>query len=267
VLTWLAPIIIVVVVAAAVTAKLYARKRAPFGGWFSDSSRSAGTLSLIGTVFAVMLAFVILFALQSFQRAREGSSIEAVAVTELNAVASVLPSPANDRLHGGLVCYGRAVVNDEWSTMRGGHSSALVESWVDRLHNDFAAATPREAREEAAYAQWFDEEAQRREGRRERLAEASPFLPMPLWFALGIGASFTLAYMIAQADRREAPVIQAIPIAFVSALVTAGLLVVVFLDRPYTGGHGSIQPTEMSRTLERIDVGSQPPCDARGNPT
>jgi hypothetical protein len=267
VLTWLAPFIIVAVVGASVTAKLFARKRAPFGGWFSDSSRSAGSLSVIGTMFAVMLAFVILFALQSFQRAREGSSVEAVAVTELNAVASVLPPPANDRLHGGLVCYGRAVVNDEWPAMRGGRSSALVESWVDKLHSDFTAANPREAREEAAYAQWFDEEAVRREGRRERLAEASPFLPLPLWIALGIGASFTLAYMIAQADRRETPVIQAIPIAFVSALITAGLLLVVFLDRPYTGGHGSIQATEMSRTLQRIDIGSQPPCDAHGNPT
>lgn len=65
-------------------------------------------------MFAVMLAFVILFSLQSFQRAREGSSMEAVAVTELNSVADVLPSLTSDRLHGGLVCYARAVVNDEW---------------------------------------------------------------------------------------------------------------------------------------------------------
>jgi hypothetical protein len=45
---------------------------APVGGWFSYSSRSAGTSSVIGTMFAVMLAFVILLALQSYQRAREG---------------------------------------------------------------------------------------------------------------------------------------------------------------------------------------------------
>lgn len=71
-LTWLAPIILVVAVTAATTAKLLLRRRAPVGGWFSDSSRSAGTLSVIGTMFAVMLAFVILLALQSYQRAREG---------------------------------------------------------------------------------------------------------------------------------------------------------------------------------------------------
>ncbi len=216
-LTWLAPIIVLAVVAVAVTAKLLVRRHAPEGGWFTDLPRSAGTLSLIGTMFAVMLAFVILFSLQSYQRAREGASVEAVAVTELNAVAGVFGSPTSDRLRGGLVCYGRAVVYDEWPAMEDGRSSALVESWVDRLHDDFAAAVPREARQEAAYAQWFDEVAQRRDGRRERLAEASPFLPMPLWFALGIGATLTLGYMVAQADRREGVVIQAIPIAFVAA--------------------------------------------------
>jgi Protein of unknown function (DUF4239) len=267
VLTWLAPIVTVVVVAAAVTVKLLVRRRAPEGGWFTDLPRSAGTLSVIGTMFAVMLAFVILFSLQSYQHAREGASVEAVAVTELSAVAGIFESPTSESLRGGLVCYGRAVVHDEWPAMEHGNSSPLVESWVDRMHHDFAAAIPREARQEAAYAQWFDEVAQRRDGRRERLAESSPFLPVPLWLALGIGATLTLAYMVAQADRRESAVIQAIPIAFVAALVSAGLLLVIFLDNPYTGGNGSIKPTEMSRTLLRINNGVAAPCDERGNPT
>lgn len=265
-LTWLAPIVVVVVVVVAIAAKLLVRRRAPEGGWFTDFPRSAGSLSLIGTMFAVMLAFVILFSLQSFQRAREGSSMEAVAVTELNSVADVFPPPTSGRLHGGLVCYARAVVNDEWPAMRDGHSSELVESWVDRLHDDFATTVPHEARQEAAYAQWFDQVAQRRDGRRERLAEAAPFLPIPMWFALGMGAVLTLAYMVVQADKRETLVIQAIPIGFVAAIVTAGLLVVVFLENPYTGGNGSIKPTEMSRTLVRIDSGLHVPCDERGNP-
>ena len=266
-LTWLAPIIVLAVVAVAVTAKLLVRRRAPEGGWFTDFPRSAGSLSVISTMFAVMLAFVILFSLQSFQRAHEGATKEAVAVTELSTVASVLPPPTGGRLQGELVCYGRAVIHDEWPAMRDGQSSALVESWVDRLHDDFAAAAPQEALHEAAYAQWFDEIAQRRDGRRERLAEAAPVLPMPLWFALGLGATLTLSYMVVQADKRETMVIQAIPIAFVAAIITAGLLVVVFLDNPYTGGDGSINPTEMNRTLARIDHGVEAPCDERGNPT
>ena len=69
--------------------------------------------------------------------------------------------------------------------------------------------------------------------------------------------------MVAQADRREGAVTQAIPIAFVAALVSAGLLLVVFLDNPYTGRNGSIKPTEMFRTLMRIDNVSQCPATVK----
>jgi Protein of unknown function (DUF4239) len=264
---WVAAVILVVVVSVAITAKLLVRRRAPVGGWFTDSSRSAGTLAVIGTMFSVMLAFVILLSLQSYQRAREGSSIEAIAISELHSVASVFQSPLRDRLHGELVCYGRAVIDDEWPAMRNGRSSDLVQSWIDKLGQDFATAEPRGAREETAYAQWFDEQARRRDGRRERLAEATPFVPFPLWFVLGLGASLTLAYMVAQADRREGLFIQAIPIGFVSALATAGLLIVFSLDHPYTNESGSIAPTEMRQTLTIIDQRIAAPCDERGNPT
>ena len=105
---WVAALVLVLVVTATITIKLLVRRRAPMGGWFTDAPRSAGTLSVIGTMFAVMLAFVILLALQSYQRAREGSSVEAIAVAELHSVAEVFQPHSSDRLQGGLVCYTRA---------------------------------------------------------------------------------------------------------------------------------------------------------------
>ena len=99
---WVTALVLVLVVAAAIAIKLVLRRHAPDGGWFTDSSRSAGTLSLIGTMFAVLLAFLVLFALQSYQRARSGSSVEAIAVTELDSIAEVFHAPLSDHLHGGL---------------------------------------------------------------------------------------------------------------------------------------------------------------------
>ena len=149
---WVAALVLVLVVTAAITIKLLVRRRAPMGGWFTDAPRSAGTLSVIGTMFAVMLAFVILLALQSYQRAREGSSVEAIAVAELHSVAEVFQPPSSDRLQGGLVCYTRAVIADEWPAMRDGRSSELVQSWIDKLGREFATTDPHGARQETAYA-------------------------------------------------------------------------------------------------------------------
>jgi len=157
VLTWIAALVVVVMVTAAISVKLLVRRRAPVGGWFTDSPRSAGSLSVIGTIFAVMLGFVILLALQSYQRAREGSGVEAIAVRELHYVAGVFQAPTSDRLRGGLVCYARAVIEDEWPAMREGRSSERVQSWISELDREFAIADPQGARQEAAYAQWLDE--------------------------------------------------------------------------------------------------------------
>ena len=45
---WLAAVVIAGVAAAAVAAKLLLRRRAPLGGWFTDSSRGAGIRGVLG---------------------------------------------------------------------------------------------------------------------------------------------------------------------------------------------------------------------------
>ena len=218
-------------------------------------------------MFAVLLAFTIFYALQNYQRAHDGSSMEAVAINELHNVADILEGHDGTSLHGDLICYSRAVVFDEWPDMSRGESSATVQHWVDTMVTDFAATDPKDPKQEAAYGQWFDQQAERRDGHRVRVAEAHSSVPLPLWIVLGIGATTILAYMCVQADRRESGVIQAIPIAFVSALVTSALLVVAFLDHPYADWSGSLQPEEMRVTLALIDDGHAAPCNANGDPT
>ena len=265
-LVWIAPLIVVAAVVIAVAARLFVRSRVPERGWFVDSSRSDTYMSVLGTMFAVMLAFVILFSLQSYQHAREGASREAVAVAELHVIAEVLGGESGEILHGQLDCYARSVISDEWPAMRAGSPSEVTQSWVDSMAHDFARANPLGAKQEVAYGQWFDEQALRREGRRARLAEATPSVPLPLWIVLGIGATAIIAYMCAQADRREPKVIQAMPVGMVAALVAAGLVVVFLLDHPYADWSGSIKPAEMQRSLATIEEGHLTPCDAQGNP-
>jgi len=69
--------------------------------------------------------------------------------------------------------------------MRAGVPSQVTQSRVDAMAHDFEAANLAGAKQEVAYAQWFDEQAQRREGCHARLAEATPSVPVPLWIVLG----------------------------------------------------------------------------------
>ncbi len=271
---WLAILIIIAGSTAAIGALYLVRLRAPSGGYFVEIGRASGVFGVLGTAFAVLLAFVILLALQSYGNAKENAGQEAVAVTQLYRTTALLSDPTGAQLRGQLVCYGRAVVHDEWQTMRGGNESRLVQDWIDTMGTTVASLSPRAGREAIAYGHWFDQDAERREGRRGRLAEAQPFVPPLLWLVLGLGAGLVVGYMLMFADPREHFAVQAMMTGAVTAIVVSGLLIVGFLDTPYDDRSGSIRPTEMERTLKLIEQTRAPslaalqiPCDVMGRTT
>jgi hypothetical protein len=62
--------------------------------------------------------------------------------------------------------------------------------------------------------------------------------------------------------------VQASLISAVTIMTIAGLALISFLDHPYRQQAGSLEPTEMHRTLAIIasEGKAPPPCDRRGNP-
>jgi hypothetical protein len=95
---WIAGVTVLAAVAAAVALMLFARRRAPEGGHFSDLDRAAGVFGVVGTSFAVLLAFVIFVAFESYVSAKENAGEEAVAVSELFHTAQLFPSPGREQL-------------------------------------------------------------------------------------------------------------------------------------------------------------------------
>jgi Protein of unknown function (DUF4239) len=260
-------------VAAAVALMLLVRRFAPAGGFFTDSDRAAGVFGVTGTGFAVLLAFVIFLAFSSYDRARDKASVEAVAVSQLFRTAKLFSPDTRRRLHGELICYSRAVVHDEWSTMRDERASPLVDDWLTEIEQTIDGVQLRSDTERVAYSHWFDQMSDRREGRRGRLGEAEPLVPALVWLALILGGALVVAYMCFYADPAERAVVQAMMIGAVTTMVVAGMLVVWFLDRPYENASGSIKPTAMTMTLERMeaesggsDIGAARRCDERGQP-
>lgn len=269
-----AVLVIVAAVAVAVMLMMIVRRRAPVSGFFADSDRAAGVFGVLGTSFAVLLAFVIFLAFESYGNAKEKAGTEAVAVTGLFGTAGLFSPPARDQLRGQLVCYGRSVIADEWRAMRDGHDSPRVNDWLVDLDAAIARLDIRGEKQAAGFGSWLEQSAARREGRRGRLGEAAPFVPPPLWLVLIMGAVLVLGYMCLYADRGEAWPVQAVMIGAVTAIVVSGLLMVRFLDRPYENGSGSIRPVEMVKTLRLIDEAKRQqhlrvavPCDERGRPS
>jgi hypothetical protein len=251
----LAVAIIALAVALAITLMLLVRRfKAPPGGFFTDPDRAAGVFGVTGTGFAVLLAFVIFLSFSSYDRAREKASLEAVAVSQLFRITRLFPPESREPLQAELICYARAVVHDEWKTMREDRPSPVVDGWLTRIERTVDGVQLQDEKQRLAYGQWFDQAAERREGRRGRLTEAEPLVPSLVWLALALGGALIIAYMCFYADPAEPAFVQALMIGAVTTMVVAGMLVVRFLDRPYENASGSIKPVSMMMTLSQIEA-------------
>jgi hypothetical protein len=266
---WLVALIVGVCSATAIGLMYLVRRQSRVDHFFVEVERGAGIFAFLGTAFAVILAFVVLAAFQSFNDAKTGAEEEATTVVQLSRTAEFFPAEQRDPIEGVLICYGRAVIHDAWPAMKQGHRSEVVQTWVSRLEKGLHHLQPETPAQEAAFLQLLEQQDKRTDARRERISEANRALPAPVWFFLGLGAFVTIGFALFFADRREHFIVQGSLIAAITALVVSGLILVWFLDHPYENRSGSIKPDEMERQLVIVE-GEQKtvprPCDEEGNP-
>jgi hypothetical protein len=265
---------IIVGVAVASGALLWLARRNPMNERFSSQlGEHSRAFDFLGIAFAILLGFVVLQAYDSYNDAKRGAEEEAQAVLELTRTGAGFTPEEHERLEGTLVCYGRAVIAQGWPAMREGEASPVVTDWGRRFREAALEVRVRSLIDEAVFRQLLLEQDKRIEGRRMRLAEAVRVTPPPMWFVLILGALLTVGWIVLGADRRGSFVVQVSAVASVAAMATATLLLVWFLDHPFTDEAGSITPIEMEEVLRVIEEESHAegvevthPCTEDGDP-
>jgi hypothetical protein len=253
---WWATGIVILSSAVAVSILLLIRRWSPHGGHFGDTSRASGVFTILATFFAVLFAFVVLFAFTNYDDSSDSAELEAQVVMQQFETAQLLSPEHGPQLSAQLVCYGRSVVYQDWPQMRDGHVLG-INTWDDELFRTLRDVNPDTPAEQAAYEQWLDQRSEREEARQERALGEQGVIPGPLWFVLLLSAAIVLGFALLFADRGEGAFVQATLVGAVTAMLVAGLLVVHFLDYPYNPGSGSLQPTAMQESLRNIDETAQ----------
>ncbi len=265
---WLSVLIIAVSTLIAVGIMLALRRVAPAGSYVRDSDRSSGVFGFVGTAFAVLLAFVIFLATETYTNAKTEAGHEADALLNQYEVAGVLPSADRDLIRGQLICYGRAVINDEWRLMRHSKQSTRVDNWALLIDHAAAAAQVTDMRADDGLARFFEETTVREQGRSGRLQESDGSVPSPMWLMLILGSVCLVGYMLFYADSSERAIVQAAQIGVVVAMVVTSLLLIDFLDHPFRNTTASIQPGDMRSSVQAMErdggSGLSLPCDAGG---
>ena len=266
-------VIVVVANVVAVGAMLLVRRRAPEGSRFKDGDRASGVFGVLAGGFAIFAGFIIFLAFTSYDQSRTGGETEALTVLQQWETAQLLPPAVRDRLSGGLVCYGRTVVEQEWPLMEEGRGGDTFNPWTIVLFRTVRLANPVKATEQSAFDKWLDQTSDREAGRRDRLHGAEGIIPSSIWVVLFLIALVVFVFMLFFADSGEGAGAQAVLMGSATTVIVLTLLAINALDNPYGGAVGRLKPVAMERTLRLLNLAradldqtAAPPCNARGAP-
>lgn len=226
-----------------------------------EAARGGPTLIVTGTLFAVVLAFLTVAAFQTYNSAKLGALTEADAVVTMARTAALYPPSQRDELRGDFICYGRAVVHQEWPAMRNGHQSPLVDYWIGAYRGALGRLDLSSPREQLGFQDLLNLAATRTAGRQQRLSQDTPSVPTPLWLALVLGGCIVVGVQLSLAGSQVR--VHALLVAGLASLIATGLLMIYFLDHPYQPHTGGIQPGAMRRALVmmgKLEPSLRPDC-------
>ena len=269
-LLW-AGLIVAAVTAVAITAMLLVRRRAPAGSYFEDGDRAAGVFGVLATGFAVLLGFVVFLAFESFDTSRSGAISEAQIIAEEFETAQLMPPAAHGRFSGELVCYARSVVHQEWPQLESGTLANGHNPWGIAMFQTLKTVEPHSATEQAAFSKWLDQRTDRERARADRTHGGEGVIPTPLWIVLLLSAAIIFVFMLFFADSAERPIVQGTMMGSVAVVISSTLLLLWFLDHPYSESVGGLRPVAMQRTVDQLmheqgiaDGHFEIPCDEQG---
>ena len=138
---------------------------------------------------------------------------EALLVAQQFETAQFFPVAVRQQLGNELICYGRAVVHQEWPRMRSGTQGTAFNPWGVAMFRTLKITTPRTAVEQTAYDKWLDRSADRELAREDRIHGTEGVIPASLWVVLFFIAGVICVFMFLFADSGERAIVQAVLMA------------------------------------------------------
>lgn len=151
-------------------------------------------LSIIGTLYAVLLGFVIVDAMNNLQNARMVAEQEANSLCNVFMISEGLSPGCRGRLRFACSKYADAVVTHEWRTMRLGESSTEAVVALMGLWTTVAKFDPVTEGEKNLQAAILEEVSELSDNRRDRLVNSAHGVAPLMWAVLILGGIFTVIF-------------------------------------------------------------------------
>lgn len=215
----------------------------------ADHDVASAIFSMVGVLYAILLAFVVIVVWEAFSAVSDHAQTEANHVSQIYFTARALPEPQRSHLTGLARDYASTVVKDEWPAMRRGETSARARSQVARMRTETMTMRPTDARDEILMAQTMDAINALVDARRLRTAAVESPVPAVMWVGLVAGAAVAIGFTFFFGYGRLGP--QLLMVAAMTALLAFTLWLTYEMSYPFTGPTG-IQPDAFQTVLNRF---------------
>lgn len=207
-------------------------------------------LAIVGVIYAVLLAFVVLVVWERYENAELIATREANALIDVYRLAPALPN-ATATIRRDANAYAREVVKVEWPAMSRGAMDDGTSRALDQLWRDCLRVKPRDNRESAVFSQILDRLTEVGDNRRLRLLSSRTGVPSPIWLTLIVGGIATILFTFYFGLERFSA--QAGMTAILALLISLVLFLISALNYPFTGDL-KVQPEAMQTAIERFTV-------------
>ncbi len=227
-------------VIGAVVIEATARKLIPHEVRMEHNVVASAVFTVVGTTYAVLLAFVAMLALEGYNRAEAVADHEASLVEDVFQLLSGLSGPGPADMRQDIIAYTRHVVADEWPAQARGQSIPVLVPALQDLTQRALHTRPDDPADATVTTLLLEKVTALGAARRERLIAARTSIPDIVWFVLIAGGGISVAFAsLLGAPKFAMQLVMSSLLALSGALV---LLVIVALSNPFEGNLAVSEP-------------------------
>jgi hypothetical protein len=208
--------------------------------------------AVIGVVYAVLLALVVIAVWEDREEAKYTTEREANALAEIFWLAHGIPETEGRQLQELTRSYARTVVDEEWPLMeqgRGADSSAW--ELLDEIRGSLQGWKPSREDEQVLYDLGLDRFHDLADARSLRLIEAEERLPAILWALMGFAGLVTVSFAyLFGLENALAHKVMVMALAGVIGLV---IFTIGALETPFSGS-ARLSPAAFELVLDRFET-------------
>jgi protein-S-isoprenylcysteine O-methyltransferase Ste14 len=207
--------------------------------------------AVLGVVYAVLLALMVIAVWEEYERARVTVESEASALAEIFWLAHRLPEPEGPQLQELARSYAQEVVHQEWPLMEQGRASPRAWALMDDIRATLQGIEPSTGVGLELYAEGLNQTQRLADTRRMRLVEAEEGIPAVLWVVLVVGGVATVGF--AYLFGLENTWVHRLMVATLAMVIALVLFTVGALEYPFSGG-ARIGTVAFELVLDRFET-------------